>query len=405
MIEEASDPIAAANSRERSEQFIRGIPAYPGQFKGRGIVICGGGFKYFPCAWVCINMLRRVGCQLPVQLWHFGEKECDDSMRGLLQPLGVECVDALQVRKVHPANIMRGWPLKPYSILYSSFDEVLFLDADNVPIVDPAFLFTTPQYKEMGAVFWPDYGRLAPDRAIWDLCGVEYRDEPEFESGQIVVNKERCWKALQLTMWYNEHADFFYQHVHGDKETFHMAWRKLGQEYAMPKKGIHRLPWVMCQHDFEGRRIFQHRNMAKWSMYGRNASIYGFNFERECLGYLHQLRELWHPKLDFNPTQKNNRERAAAELIIGTRFQYKRVGHDQRAMTFHGSGFVGEGAAGCEVLWDVKQQGGDVVLEISSEKELTCRLIQNERGVWIGRWERHERMPIELVPLPKIPAA
>ena len=109
---------------------------------------------------------------------------------------------------------------------------MLLLDADNVPIVDPSFLFDTPQYRRLGAVFWPDYGRLGPRRSIWQLCGVPWRDEPEFESGQIVLDKLRCWKSLSLTMWMNEHSDFWYRHIHGDKDTFHLCWRKIGQEFA-----------------------------------------------------------------------------------------------------------------------------------------------------------------------------
>ena len=59
------------------------------------------------------------------------------------------------------------------------------------------------------------------------------RDEPAFETGQIVVDKRRCWAELQLTMHFNEWSDFYYQHVHGDKETFHLAWRKLELPFAM----------------------------------------------------------------------------------------------------------------------------------------------------------------------------
>ena len=49
-------------------------------WQGRGIVICGGGLRYFPSAWVCINMLRRLGCGLPIQLWHLGSAEVDSRM-------------------------------------------------------------------------------------------------------------------------------------------------------------------------------------------------------------------------------------------------------------------------------------------------------------------------------------
>src|SRR5262249_47612214 len=156
-----------------------------------------------------------------------------------LASLDITPVDAYEVRKTHAARILNGWELKPFALLHSRFKEVILLDADNVAVVDPGFLLETPEFKRTGAIFWPDFGRLEPSRAIWERTGVEYRDEPEFESGQMVLDKERCWRALQLTKWYNDYSDYFYNYVHGDKETFHMAWRKLGQDYAMPSRGIH----------------------------------------------------------------------------------------------------------------------------------------------------------------------
>ena len=55
-----------------------------------------------------------------------------------------------------------------------------------------------------------------------------------------------------------------------------------------------------------------------------------------------------------------------------------------------------QGAAACERFWAVKQENGHVVLEILSAKELTCRLVPDERGVWRGHWLVHEKMPVEL---------
>ena len=33
--------------------------------------------------------------------------------------------------------------------MYSSFEEVLMLDTDNLPLVDPAFVFDLPQYQKV----------------------------------------------------------------------------------------------------------------------------------------------------------------------------------------------------------------------------------------------------------------
>jgi ADP-heptose:LPS heptosyltransferase len=286
---QSSPPLTIFTARGEAEKFIRTLEATGPAHQGRGIVIPAGGPKYLPCVWVCINMLRKLGCQLPIELWHLGPEEVPESFKSLVKDLGVSCVDAYEVRKLFPARILNGWELKAYSILRCRFNEVLLLDADNVPVVNPEFLFETAQFKERGAVFWPDYGRLASSRSIWTLCGIPFVDEAEFESGQILVNKAQCWRALRLALWYNENSDFFYHYIHGDKDTFHMAFRKLEQPYAMPATVIHSLDGTMCQHDFEGRRIFQHRNSHKWVAEGPNRRIKNFLFEEECLAFLQAL--------------------------------------------------------------------------------------------------------------------
>jgi hypothetical protein len=288
--------------QSRARAVIEAITEYPEDgYSGRGIVLCAGGVKYFTCAWVCIRMLRHVGCLLPIELWHLGPEEMSLDMTGLMRDLGVTCVDALEVRKRHPARILNGWEVKPFAIIHSRFAEVLYLDADNVPVVNPEFLFQTPEYASTGAVFWPDYGRLDSTRSIWAICEVPYRDESEFESGEMVLDKRRSWQALQLAMHYNEYSDFYYKHIHGDKETFHMAWRRLGRPYAMPSRGIESLSGIMCQHDFQGRRIFQHRNSRKWTLAGPNPTTEGFLFEQECLSFLEDLRGRWRPSTDLSP--------------------------------------------------------------------------------------------------------
>jgi ADP-heptose:LPS heptosyltransferase len=289
-----SAPLTEQTARSVADGFVASLPGYPaGRFSGRGIVIAGGGDRYLPGAWVCVRVLRQLGCGLPIELWHLHDAELPDHLRGPLESLGVRCVNAAEVRLRHPARFLGGYELKPYSLLHSRFEQALYLDADNVPVKDPTYLFDAPQFREAGAVFWPDYGRLAPDRAIWDICKVPYRDEPEFESGQMLIDKRRCWAPLNLAMHMNEHGDFYYRHVHGDKETFHMAWRMLGHPYAMVPHPIRPLAATMCQHDFDGRRVFQHRNLDKWTLRGRNRRVAGFELEEDCLRFVQELAALW----------------------------------------------------------------------------------------------------------------
>jgi hypothetical protein len=391
-------PLDESTAAGEFELAARSISPASQTWSGRGIVIPAGGPKYFPCAYVNVRMLRHVGCSLPIELWHLGEAELDDEMRGIVSEYGVTCIDATEVRKVYPARTLAGWELKPYALLHSAFAEAILLDADNVALVDPSFLFEAQADKDFGAIFWPDYGCLAPDRTIWALTGVPYGDEPEFESGQMIVDKRRCRRELSLAMWMNEHSDFWYQHIHGDKETFHLAWRKLGTRYGMPSHRIESLHGVMCQHDFEGHRIFQHRNSHKFSLEGPNKRIAGFRHEQQCFDWLAELRTLWRgrPNRPYNAQAENEETREIATRLCASRWLYRRVGYDERPMTFVLDGTVAEGAAECEVAWNLTGTNGELYLILYGRDGLTCRLRRDRLGRWVGRWAHHERMPIEL---------
>ena len=102
--------ITNRGSGERSVYQVHNpsiTPFLPPAAKASGtavIVIPGGGSKYFPCAWVCIQMLRELGCTLPIELWHLGSGEISPTMQRWLQPLGVQCVDAFEVRRKNPTR-------------------------------------------------------------------------------------------------------------------------------------------------------------------------------------------------------------------------------------------------------------------------------------------------------------
>jgi hypothetical protein len=278
-----------------SREFFSALGPYPaGRYDGRGVVICAGGPKLFANGWVCMRVLRYHGCTLPIEFWHL-DNEIDTEMAGLVGEHGVSCVNGNLVARglPQPPRILRGWELKSFAILHSRFQEVLLLDADNVAVTNPEFLFESPQYRETGTIFWPDYLRMGPERRMWEATEVPYRDEPEVESGQIVLDKARCWSALSLATHYNSHSDFYFKHVLGDKGTFQFAWARTGTPYSMPQRGIHSLHGTMCQHDFDGRRLFQHRNADKWQLDGSNRRIRDFWLEETCRDFLADLRRRW----------------------------------------------------------------------------------------------------------------
>jgi hypothetical protein len=391
------DQLTVETAADHVEAFVRQeLPAltYPAErFHGRGVVMAAGGPKFQICAWVAIRMLRTVGCQLPIEVWYLGAGEYNAGWAELVKPYDVMCVDAHEARKQYPHARLFGWELKPYAIQHSRFREVLFLDADNVPVRDPSFLFETPQFQQHGTIFWPDFGRLSRDRLAWRVFGnIPYRDEPEVESGQIVIDKARCWRALELCHWYMQNSNnFYFRHVHGDKEVFHLAWRKLGMDYAMPSRGIDPLPGVMCQHDFDGRRLFQHRNMRKWSFY-HNPPTPGFQYENDCLQTLAELKAKWSPAAQTLPSEA---DQAAVAAMDGRAFEYHRVGYDHRPMVFRGDGTFATGGAGCERYWTVRDGR---LLIAGDDGRLTMDLAPTPDGGWEGRWLVHEKMAARMEP-------
>ena len=50
----------------------------------------------------------------------------------------------------------RRWKLKAFAVYAAPFEEVLFLDSDATPALDPQPLFDHPSYQAAGSMFWPD---------------------------------------------------------------------------------------------------------------------------------------------------------------------------------------------------------------------------------------------------------
>jgi hypothetical protein len=175
--------------------------------------------------------------------------------------------------------------LKPYATLHSPFAQVLFLDVDNGVVCDPTSPFDCDEYQRHGAVFWPDYACWTLKPGVWRVFGMMDMAEPEvaeheraFESGQYLIDKRRCDRELSLSLFYAEHSDFTFQHVYGDKECFHLGWRRLGSDYAMPSAGPGWNVHTIVQFDFRGQILFQHRCQDKWRLGGVVSYVGGTYF-------------------------------------------------------------------------------------------------------------------------------
>jgi Mannosyltransferase putative len=397
-IREYADPDPNAGAAEQLRQVVATEHPYPtGRFADRGIVICGGGARILTCAWVAINVLRRVvDCQLPIQLWHIGPGELGELEAALFGELDIEIVDALEVRRTWPARTLGGWELKPYALVNSRFEQALLLDADNVVVTDPEFLFELPEFARTGALFWPDLERLKADNPIWELCRVPFRSEPAWETGQLLVDKSRCWHALQIALHMNMHSELFYPHTAGDKETFHLAWLLANAGYAMPDHPARRTATGIYQRGFDGRILFQHRNTAKWRLSGWNLHADEFRYQSECLGFIAALRQRWSGSIGSLPP-RSERDAETEDSLAQTRwFRLEQPPSESRLLELLAGNRVGVGSMrGHALRWYVRE---DVLTLDGADGVLGALDRQPDEG-WVSA-ERDDQSAVRLIPAP-----
>jgi hypothetical protein len=295
---------SSAHMLRQAEAFLASVPAYPQErYKDRGVVLAGGGERYFPSLYVTIRALRHVGCHLPIQVWYLGRNhEMPAKHQAILAPFDVECVDADKMRRRYRARRLGGWELKVFATLHSPFEELLFLDADCYPCRNPEFLFDLDEYRVRGAIFWADTAGADPLLA-WSAFGVpDPRRLGSIESGQFVVNKRLCWEPLNLAWFYNDHSDYYYRYGYGDKHTFEVAWTRCARPFVMwePRANWSEVAYLHRGPDL--RPLFVHRCADKFRFADHAYTTLQFHplplfygslpMEQECWRWMSELARL-----------------------------------------------------------------------------------------------------------------
>lgn len=309
--------------REALSNRIATRPAWSLPRESAGIVVVAGGELFFRLAWHLVHCLCELGCRLPVEAWHLGPHEMDRPMEAVLEARGVRVVDAAafcQAEGIQPRRL-GGWGLKAFALRHCGFRHAMLIDADNVPVRDPSYLFGDTRYERAGAIFWPD---LPPNRAraewvppvAWRNVGLDPVPEARpFESGQILVDRRRHLHALDVAVFLNEWDDEVYQWIYGDKDTFLLAWHLTGSIYTMPQKPAAWRHPAICQHDLDGDLVFQHACQAKAEIAAGliMPGILNRRFAPDAAASLHAV---WCGRI-YDEADETLVERAVAEQLVG----------------------------------------------------------------------------------------
>jgi alpha 1,2-mannosyltransferase len=222
-------------------------------FDGTGIVMMGGG-EYFGPAIIGLHMLRKLGCTLPVEIFVADQTEYEPGVcEDYLLLYHARCVVLSEFLGAGSASGSKfdvtHYQLKSLAMLFSSFEEVLYLDSDSIPLVNPTTdLFATEPYISSGLVLWPDYWISTESPLFYKIAGLSFPSnlpKSSSEAGQILINKKTHLKSLLLATYYNVYGPEYYYPLlsqgvlgQGDKETFMAAALVIGEPYHRVKTGV-----------------------------------------------------------------------------------------------------------------------------------------------------------------------
>ncbi|KAJ6260415.1 hypothetical protein Dda_4641 [Drechslerella dactyloides] len=225
---------------------------------GRGIVLTGGD-KQAPFMLTSIPSFRKLGCNLPIEVMYLGESDLSEDYRAELEQMDGVVTRDISAMVSDKGWRLAGWAAKPFAMLFSSFREVIFIDADSLFFKNPEVLFEDEQYKKFGALFFRDRIIMPENKKRWLQQVIPKpisknvrqsrlwtgQSGHQQESGVVVVDKWRHFVAMLLVTRMNgpdrdgnesKGIVGVYDMVYGDKETFWLGWELVGDtDYAFHK--------------------------------------------------------------------------------------------------------------------------------------------------------------------------
>lgn len=302
---------------ESHKYVVDNLPeTYPqGLYKGNGIVYVGGG-KFNWLLLLSIKSLRSVGSELPVEVLIPTIEEYEVDLCGRVFPLlDARCILIAKElgNKISSKNKFYGYQYKSFLLITSSFENVLLLDSDNIPIYAPDHLFDSNPFKTKGLIVWPDFWKRATSPYFYKIAGREISDkrvrfgynnygtfepnnvnndelplhdregtipDPTCESGQLMISKKTHSKLLFLALYYNLFGPDYYYPLfsqgsdgEGDKETFLSSAVILGNDFYQVNKFLNAFGYFNLDGDFVGTAMGQYDPVDDFLILNKNLQL------------------------------------------------------------------------------------------------------------------------------------
>jgi len=223
---------------------------YLDALSGKGIVI-GIHDKEVDYATRLLRVLNHLGNELPIQFVHEGDL-LPESVFTLLEAAKLtegsisQNIDFISIRPAITAgyqSIFKGYNNKWFAALFTTFEEIILMDADAVPFVKPSSFFELEGYKKTGAYFFRDrelsealkqdqvdffLGMIPADGSVFEYKidpaqlqnnFFKYNSKHVMESGVVVMNRLShmlgLLVSLSLQYWFQSGRIMY-----GDKDLF-----------------------------------------------------------------------------------------------------------------------------------------------------------------------------------------
>jgi alpha 1,2-mannosyltransferase len=216
----------------------------------KGLVSTAGP-SYMPVLVISLRMLRRTGSELPMEVFLADWTEYDGyTCQVVLPSLNAQCVVLSDILDAVPGSREKvaKYQYKPLAMLFSSFEEILFLDADAFPLQKPESIFASEPFRSRGLVTFPDFWGPTASPLFYQIASLE-QPAPNIrqstESGEVFVSKRTHLRTLLLCAYYNFWGPSYYYPLlsqgaagEGDKETFLAAATVLNEPFYQVSEPI-----------------------------------------------------------------------------------------------------------------------------------------------------------------------
>ena len=258
--------------RESHQTYVQGIAVSQLNMsylpETRGLVTTAG-TEYLPHVIISLRMLRKIGCQLPMEVFLSTQRDWEPYICNTVLPsLNARCiVQSPYLRTTANNEPPSRYQSKIVSILTSTFSEVLFLDADCFPVIDPTKVFTTAPFTTTGLVTFPDYWATTASPNYYSITQTPFPaldKHQTTESGQLFISKPQHEQSLLLALYYNHFGKKFYYPLlsqgaagEGDKDTFLAAASFYNESYYQVRTGVKSLGHMVNDH-MDGSAMIQY---------------------------------------------------------------------------------------------------------------------------------------------------